>query len=166
MSTLAYAALTAKRQDTASTTNTKGKSFTIGQPGMGGWLDAVAALVPAEVLALHGLVVSLTTTNKDGAWKILHPVELRWSFLVLTVFSVGFYWMGLKLAQRKLEGWHLARAVIPGLAFVAWTMLQRATAFDAVLPRMPLVARTLVALGIAVLLWAAARLLASEADVP
>jgi len=57
MSTLAYAQLTNKRDDAAP-----GTSETTNAPGVKSYVDALAALVPAEVLTLHALVISATTT--------------------------------------------------------------------------------------------------------
>ena len=59
--------------------------------------------------------------------------------------SIGFYiiprWFGGRL--DKLD---IARVLIPPLAFVGWTMLQRTTAFDAAFPSMMSTQRTVVAL--------------------
>ena len=54
---------------------------------------------------------------------------------------------------------------IPPLPLVGWTMLQRATPFDAVFPDMPAVARTVSAGFLAVVLGAAATALAYKADL-
>ena len=56
MSTLAYAQLTNAREAAPP-----GTSTITGRPGMQTYLDAFAALVPAEVLTLHALVISVTT---------------------------------------------------------------------------------------------------------
>lgn len=76
MSTLAYAQLTTKR-DTAQ----PGTSHTTGQPGMKSYVDALAALVPAETLTLHALIISATTTiGANGATTISDPVTPYWAF--------------------------------------------------------------------------------------
>ena len=58
MSTLAYAALTARREEASP-----GTSTTSGAPGMRTFVDALAALVPAEVLSVHAAVLSFTTNT-------------------------------------------------------------------------------------------------------
>jgi hypothetical protein len=57
MSTLAYAALTNVRDDAPASSSNP----TAEKPGVKSYVDAMAALVPAEVLALHAVIVSLTT---------------------------------------------------------------------------------------------------------
>jgi hypothetical protein len=59
---------------------------------------------------------------------------------------------------------HYIRMAIPPLAFVGWTMLQRATAFDAIFPGMAEAPRTVVALFLGVLLGLVASALAYKAD--
>ena len=70
MSTWAYAALTTKRINSPS-----GTSTSTSPPGMSTYIDAVAALVPAEVLALHATIFSLTTkTDLDQAGKLITTI--------------------------------------------------------------------------------------------
>lgn len=71
MSTLAYAALTAKRQTTSA-----GESTTSGQPGMKTYVDVLAALVPAEVLAAHAAVLGFTTKQKSVCTVSQRPPSL------------------------------------------------------------------------------------------
>lgn len=66
MSTLAFAALTNRREDARP-----GSSETE-SPGMKTYVDALAALVPAEVLTLHGVILSATT--KIGTDSAGHSV--------------------------------------------------------------------------------------------
>jgi hypothetical protein len=54
--------------------------------------------------------------------------------------------------------------IIPPLAFVGWTMLQRSTAFDAVFPTMPQAARTVAALFLGAVVGGLAAALAYQAD--
>jgi hypothetical protein len=61
MSTITYAQLTNKR-DAAPSGGSKGKS----PPGVATRVDAPAALVPAEVLSLHALITSFTSTTTPG----------------------------------------------------------------------------------------------------
>ena len=65
MSTLAYARLTTSREAAAPHTSTP-KS-----PGVGTYIDAFAALVPAEVLTLHAVIISYTTRTVDQKTFIL-----------------------------------------------------------------------------------------------
>ena len=58
MSTLAYAAMTRKREEAQP-----GTSTTSHAPGLKTYVDALAALVPAEVLTAHGAVLTFTTTT-------------------------------------------------------------------------------------------------------
>jgi hypothetical protein len=115
----------------------------------------MAALVPAEVLTLHALVLAVTTQTNGHATTITDAATLRWAFFGLLGLSAGFYVVP-RLLARHWDRFDWLRAAIPPLAFVAWTMLQRATAFDALLPGVANAPRTVSALFVAVLLGAAA----------
>ena len=58
MSTLAYAAMTRVREAA-----TPGTSTTTKPPGVKTYVDALTALVPAEVLAAHATILTFTTTT-------------------------------------------------------------------------------------------------------
>lgn len=160
MSTLLYGALTTERLRAQP-----GTSESVAPPGLGTYVDALAALVPAEVLALHGLVLSVTTatTERDGLPEvtITEPGTLRLAFVGLIVLSVALYLVPRFKTREKLDA---GRALIPPIAFVAWTMLQRATAFDAVWPTLGNAPRTVFALFAAAILGLVAARLAKQAD--
>ena len=158
MSTLAYAQFTTKREEAQPRTSTKSAP-----PGVQTYVDALAALVPAEVLTLHGLILSVTTKGDKGATTITAPETLSWAFLGLLVISVGLYVVP-RLLAKKWDALDWLRMLIPPLAFIGWTMLQRATAFDAVFPHILDPTRTVIALFLAVVLGAGAAALAYKAD--
>jgi len=160
MSTLAYAALTNRRD-----ASQPGTSTTTSAPGVRAYIDALSALVPAEVLTLHALILPTTTATKiEGGQTrtvITEPQTLKWSFGALILLSVGLY---VVPRLRKWDRLDFVRAAVPPAAFVTWTMLQRSTAFDAVAPAMASAPRTVVALFAAVLLGLVAGGLAVKAD--
>lgn len=156
MSTLAYAALTTKREMA-----TPGTSSSKNPPGVSTFVDALAALVPAEVLTLHALILSVTTTTAANVTTITDPTTLKWAFTGLIGLSIVFYVVPRIKDWKKLD---YLRAAIPPLAFVAWTMLQRSTAFDAVAQGWADAPRTVVGLFLAVLLGLLAATLARKAD--
>jgi hypothetical protein len=167
MSTLAYAQLTTKRE--ASPPNT---STSQSPPGVNTYVDALAALVPSEVLTLHAVILSVTTTidAKNKVTTISDPPTLAWAFIGLLLVSIGLYVVPRILA-KKWDQLDWIRMLIPPLALVGWTMLQRSTAFDAVLVVCPNsilagpgAARTVIALFLAVILGAVATSLAYKAD--
>lgn len=156
MSTLAYAQFTNRREEAVPGTSTSQNS-----PGVSTFVDALAALVPAEVLTLHALILSVTTTTADKVTTISDPATLRWAFAGLIVLSIVLY------VVPRFGKWELLdylRASIPPLAFVGWTMLQRSTAFDAIAPGMGDAPRTVTGLFLGVLLGLLAAALASKAD--
>jgi hypothetical protein len=164
MSTLAYAVLTTKRMMAPP-----GTSRESSPPGVKSYVDALAALVPAEVLALHNVILAVTTkTTKNENGKsitvITEPRTLFWAFFGLLLLSIVLYVLPRLRSQEKWEPLDFLRAAIPPLAFVAWTMLQRATAFDAVWPQLADAPRTTIALFAAVLLGLLATTLADKAD--
>ncbi len=163
MSTLAYAALTTRRDEAEP-----GTSNGSAPPGVGNWVDALAALVPAEVLGLHAVILSFTTaTRTDPAGSastvVTEPATLAWAFAGLCVLSVALYVVP-RVKDRMWDRLDVLRAMIPPLAFATWTMLQRATAFDAVWPSLGLAPRTVIALFLAAGLGLVAAALGYQAD--
>lgn len=147
MSTLAYAALTTLRDqqppDTGATTS---------QPNIRNYIDTVAALIPAEVLTLHAVILSFTTETKAGTdgnavTTITEPATLGYAFFGLLILSMVLYLVP-RFRERDKYDWF--RVFIPPIAFVAWTMLQKSTAFDAVWPGLAEAPRTVAALFVAV----------------
>lgn len=156
MSTLAFAEFTTKREEAVP-----GSSSTQNPPGVSTFVDALAALVPAEVLTLHAIILSVTTTKADKATLISDAITLQWAFAGLIVTSIVLY---VAPRFRKWDKLDYLRAAIPPLAFVGWTMLQRSTAFDAVAPSFKDAPRTVIGLFLGVVLGLAAAALATKAD--
>ena len=160
MSTLVYGSLTTRRVAAM-------KDTSVSPPDVSSYVDMVAALVPAEVLALHGVILALTTSVQQdqtgsATTLITEPNVLYWSFFGLLGLSVVLY--AAARFRKKKEGLDLVRGLIPPCAFVAWTMLQRAMAFDAVRPELGEVPRTVIGLFAAVVLATLAKLLAPKDD--
>lgn len=168
MSTLAYAAFTTSREAAAPSTSTS-----TSPPGVGTYVDALSALVPAEALTLHALIISVTT--KTAAIKpelpkteISAPDTLYWAFWALLATCVALY-VAPRLLAKKWDSLDYVRMLIPALSFVAWTMLQRATAFDALnvfagFPEWENAGRTVVGLFLGLVLGFVAAALAYKAD--
>jgi len=161
MSTLAYAALTTVRDQQPPDTST-----TTSLPNVRSYIDAVAALIPAEVLTLHAVILSFTTetatgTNGNSITTITEPGTLWYAFFGLLILSMVLYLVPRFRARDKFD-W--IRVAIPPVAFIAWTMLQKSTAFDAVWPGLGAAPRTVTALFIAVILAVLATMLGKKAD--
>lgn len=143
-----------------------------------GYVEALAALIPAEVMTLHALVLTATThivassTDAPGATTISDVPTLRAAFWGLAALSLLLYlvprlYAAWKAGVAEKTGWQAqmdiadwARAFIPPLAFTAWTMLQRVTAFDAAFPGCTESQRTVAGLFLAAILIACASWLA------
>lgn len=156
MSTFAYARLTRLRDQAQP-----GTSTTQAPPGLGSYVDALAALVPAEVLTLHAVILTFTTSTTGKTTTITAAPTLLWSFCGLITLSVIIYLVGRGKLTDRLD-W--VRAAIPPLAFVAWTMLQRATAFDALNAGLADAPRTAIGIFVAVVLSLVTTVLAQMAD--
>jgi hypothetical protein len=160
MSTFAYAALTASRENAAADHGAEA-------PSVKTYVDAVAALVPAEVLALHALAISLTTEKLGGSAgaTITKPGSetLTWLFFVLVALSAAIYIAKFKTTKETSSRLWLWRAAIPPLAFVCWTALQQTSAFDAVFPNVAIAPRVIGAAIGAIVLGYAAQLGAAKA---
>jgi hypothetical protein len=137
-----------------------------GQPGPGKWIDAAAALVPAEVLALHAFALTYVTgTGKGSNGKdittITKPDTLKWTFIALCVLSVIIYVAGHVNSWDKLD---YGRMLIPPAAFTAWVMLQTTSAWTVIDHDMSDATRAIAAAILAALLAVIATALAYKAD--
>lgn len=171
MSTLAYAQLTNVREAALP-----GTSTSAGNPGLRTYVDAFAALVPAEVLTLHALIIAQTTQTKaqPGASgsKVLETATtippdsvttLQFAFWGLVVLSIVLY-IAPRYFGGKWDRFDWIRVAIAPLAFFGWTMLQRATAFDAAFSQVQPIPRTVAALFLGAILGAITAGLAMKAD--
>jgi hypothetical protein len=158
MSTLAYAAITTKREE-----GDPNKTSTTSPPGVGTFVDALSALVPAEVLTLHAVILSVTTKTAGATTTITESRTLIWSFCGLILLSALIY-VGYRLLSKKWDRLDYIRMLIPPLSFIGWTMIQRATAFDAVFPNLAEAPRTVLALFLGVILGLVAAALGYKAD--
>lgn len=167
MSTMLYGALTAKREAAEANTSTTTKA-----PATKPYVDALAALVPAEVLIIHGVVLgfSTSTTIDDPATedvvepttsKVTDPTTLKWVFIALAVTSVVFYVAARLTAKDPSKkapslGILFGQCLIPPAAFALWTMLQPISAFDGFWPDLELGPRqTIAVIGAALVSFAA-----------
>jgi hypothetical protein len=156
MSTLAYAALTTRHEEATGESPSGVKSY----------IDAMAALVPAEVLALHALIVSVTTrTSGDDeagvTTTITEPGTLEAAFWALIVLSVVLFVVPRVKKWKRLD---IVRMLLAPAAFIIWCMLQRSTAFDAVASGVADAPRTVFALLAAAVVGIAAAALANKAE--
>jgi hypothetical protein len=157
VSIIAYAQFANRREVTQA-----GMSPSTSRPGVSTYVDALAALVPAELLTLHAAIISVTTKIDGNSTTIVALTTLRFSFWALILLGIGFYVVP-RLLDRKWQPLDYIRMLIPSIAFIGWTMLQRATAFDAAFPSLPAAPRTVIALFLAVIVGAIAAALAYQA---
>lgn len=163
MSTLAYGALTRKREESAV-----GESTSRQPPGLKPYVDVLAGLVPAEVLVVHTAILSFTTTTtEDVAGQVRTVITARgtltWVFIALVVISMLLYVLSHAIGGNW-DRWDYLRVFIPPLAFVGWTMAQRATAFDAVWPSLKAADRYAATVIGALMLAAVSTALSYQAD--
>lgn len=129
------------------------------------WQDALAALVPAEVLVLHGVAMSFGTTTKgegqDSVTTITYPDQMIAVYAAMLVLALGLYFLAAK-SIATWEGW--LRGLCAAGAFVAWTMIQPSTAFDAFGFQLTTFARIMIAIFAAILLTVLVNWLATRAD--
>jgi hypothetical protein len=136
VSALLYGALTAKRE------TTPGDTTSDVAPGFKTYVDALAALVPAEVLAAALAltpVSSNSTRVEDGTSEATVNVtshsDLKLTFYILFFLGPILYLIGHTKGLRTLStlSWgDLARMFIPAFAFIGWMAAQHpSTLFDA-----------------------------------
>jgi hypothetical protein len=158
MSTLQYSLLTKARLAATPSTSDKNEP-----PGLAKWTDALSALVPAEVLAGHSAILSLTQATT--AHELQMPGERQtimfWSFIVCIIISILLY---LIPKWKSFSGWDFARILFAPIAFSGWTMIQPVSAFDALRVPLGTMSRDAIAIGIAIGLGVLATWLANTAD--
>jgi len=130
MSSLLYGTMLRKREEAD-----EGASQEEKPPGVKPIADALAALVPAEVLAIHAAVVSdqiTTASNKAGelVTTIKDPTVLKVTFVVLLIASMVLYRFGLQQKVLQFDRFEWVGLFIPPIAFF-WTLLQEPSALDA-----------------------------------
>jgi hypothetical protein len=128
---LLYGTMLRKREE-AEGGDSKGEK----PPGVRPLTDALAALVPAEVLAIHAAVVSdqiTTASNEAGelVTTIKDPTVLKVTFVVLLLASMVLYRFGLQQKVLQFDRYESVGLFIPPVAFFLWTLLQEPSAFDA-----------------------------------
>jgi hypothetical protein len=128
------------------------------------WQDVLVALVPAEVLAFHGVAMTVGTTTTgsgdDTTTVITAPNEMIIVYWVLVALAFGLYLGG----ARSLKVQDIVRATVASVAFVLWTLIQPSTAFDAFAWNPSTLVRLMIALAGAAVLAFIVNLLASKAD--
>jgi hypothetical protein len=179
MSTLIYGALNAQRKAAP-----KGKSKDEKPPAFGSYIDVVAALVPAEILAvnvalLQKLSDSSTSKTGDPVTKVPNPSDLRLVFWLSIVVSVFLYligeWTRARTEAEKVgksvtggrkpwKEWSWLRAFVPAAAYVVWAMLEQPSAFDGVANDLAEGTRLVIAVFAALVLAGLAKLLSDQAD--
>jgi hypothetical protein len=131
------------------------------------YIDTLAALVPAEALALYaGIVVPNVTsavpvTGKTGT-VISDPALLGWSCAGLLVLSAGLYIVGRM--KVKLTLWDIPRALIPLVAFTGWMLVQNPGVFDVWWHGSSMEWRVVIATFAAIVLGILAKALGYQAD--
>jgi hypothetical protein len=162
MSSLVYGIVTAKR-----TAAPAGQSQATAAPGMGTYIDTLAALVPAEALALYaGVVIPYSTqaisVHGKNMTVITNTNLLQWSCAGLLALSGLLYLAGRQ--QVPFNASDILRFFIPPMAFTAWMLVQNPGVWDIWWPGSSIGERTVIAAFAAVLLGVAAHLLGQQAD--
>lgn len=160
MSTIAYAQLTNFREMSAPGTSTIGTGNAAG--GIKTYSDALTALVPAEILTVHALVISVTTKTENQIATVTDAGTLKWAFWGLLLLSILIYAIP-RATGGKWDNYDYLRMLIAPLAFVGWTMLQPTSAFSAV-ASLATAPRTVAATFLAIVLGLVATALAYKAD--
>lgn len=163
MSSFAYGFVTGKRAIAPA-----GKSRTTKAPAMNTYIDTLAALVPAEALALYaGIVIPyathVSTVHGKKLTVISNPGLLEWSCAGLLALSSLLYVVGRKKTNFR-PGWDVLRALIPPMAFAAWMLVQTPGVWDLWWPGSVIGERVVVATFAAVVLGILASALGNLAD--
>lgn len=146
-----------------------GESQATAAPAMTTYIDTLAALVPAEALAIYaGVVVPNATravpvTGGTGT-VISDPALLGWSCAGLMVLSAGLYIVGRMKEKHDLSLWDIPRALVPLAAFTGWMLVQSPGVFDVWWPSSSMAGRVVIAAFAAIVLGVLAKALGYQAD--
>jgi hypothetical protein len=107
------------------------------------YVDILAALIPAEVVAAHAFIISQTVETKDAdveattakvnlqeVTDIENTTALQVAFVGLVIACPIIYAAAKAGSKAPWNRWDILRISIPTLAFVAWTMLTEPSVFD------------------------------------
>jgi hypothetical protein len=124
MSTLGYASLTNQRFSDKPNQGTNDPA-----KGVKTYVDALSAMVPAEVLAAHAVIINFLYDDKTE-WVGHSGTQIGGLFALLVILSSLLF-----VAPRLLGGtaWmrgDLVRALIPPAAFIGWSVLQPVSLLD------------------------------------
>jgi hypothetical protein len=129
------------------------------------YVDTLAALVPAEVLAVQAFILTFTTKTVTVAGvettSITDARVLETVWWALVILSAALYAIGH--FRKFWDRWDWVRMLIPAAAFAIWTMGQPSSSFDAVADWSTAARYATVAIG-AVVLAAIAAALGGKAD--
>lgn len=146
-------------------------------------LGATTRIVPPNAVPSATKAAITGTPEAAGATPstitlISDPGSLAIAFWALALMGMALYlvprlYAAWTVAKAQKTSWRAqmgaadwARAPIPPLAFIAWTMLQRATAFDAAFPHFTESQRTVFGLLLAAVVIGAASWLAYKPTPP
>jgi hypothetical protein len=132
MSTTLFARSTSARLATPSGTATDSTDSAVAP-----FVTAAAALVPAEALIVQVAILQITTTttkaseSHEATTVITNPDALRFGFWALIGLSAIAYLAGRVSSKQKLRLLDVAGVLIAPAAYIAWSLLQSPSAFDA-----------------------------------
>jgi hypothetical protein len=176
MSSVAFGALSTRRELSDS-----GKSTSVQPPGVSSYVDILAGLVPAEVLAINSIVVAAITSGAaHGPATPADTNTYRWMFGLLAGLAAVLFVLGRRPAPSsaqaraqagpaavRWENWEwqdLLRMAVPPAAYACWTMVEPTGVWSAVVPGMSSGLRLLIPLVGFTTLAAVTKALASHAD--
>lgn len=124
MSTLGYASLTNQRLSDPANEGTN-------KPGTGvkTYVDALSAMVPAEVLAVHSVVLNFLYDKSTGFGSHA-PAKLELLFWALMAISCALFVAPRLSGGIKWQKGDWLRALIPPTAFWGWSVLQPISLLD------------------------------------
>ena len=118
-----------RTKETATTTETNGSSTSK-------IVTAVAALVPAEILAVHAAILGRTTTmDEQGTTTITNAPVLQWSLPFLLLLAIAIF-----VFTRGGSHWgkvDIVRMLIPCVAFLVWMALIGTSALSPWIAKLP-----------------------------
>ncbi|SED53237.1 hypothetical protein SAMN04489727_8255 [Amycolatopsis tolypomycina] len=169
MSVIGYGVLTRLRTQAPAD-----QSQTVEAPSMRVIVDGLAALVPGEILILHGAIVAwatvTTTTEEQGVEKVASTFDassVHWfAFWILVAVCALLY----VIARTRREGgssWSgvdFVRMLLPAAAFAAWALLGKGTLADSTFGDMNGGLRLAIGGCLGVVVAAAAVALGKQAD--
>jgi hypothetical protein len=131
-------------------------------------VESLAGLLPADLLAAHGMIVAATTKTipatggGEATVEVIAATALKWGAVGLIAASFVLFAFGLKKAPTEWSKHEWLQSLIPPISFITWMMLTGTSALTPWLPKLSTPGRTVIGVVLGLIMVGAATAVAGE----